>query len=79
MVPRALPDPAGPLSSDLLLSDIAEASTAVNNVQQAKTKKRGLHVKYDENINGSTHFFLVRVDKNKFSEIFVLIQTNSVG
>ena len=49
--PRVLPDPAGPLSSELSPSAIAEANAAVNGVQQAKakeTKKRGTCIKYDE-------------------------------
>ena len=39
VAPRVLPDPAGPLSSELSPSAIAEANTAVNDVQQAKTKE----------------------------------------
>ena len=34
VVPLALPDPAGPLSSELSPSAIAEANAAVNGVQQ---------------------------------------------
>ena len=45
VVPRALSDPAGLLSLELTPSAIAEANTAVNSVQQAKTKKRGPYVK----------------------------------
>ena len=36
---RLLPDPAGPLSSELLPPAIAEVNAAVNGVQQAKTKE----------------------------------------
>ena len=39
VAPRVLPDPAGPLSSDLLPSPIVEANAAVNGMQQAKTKE----------------------------------------
>ena len=39
VAPRVLPDPAGPLSSELLPSAIAEANAAVNDVQQDKTKE----------------------------------------
>ena len=51
IVQRDLLDPAGPLSSELSPSAIAEANTAVNRVQQAKakeTKKRGPYIKFDE-------------------------------
>ena len=39
VAPQVLADPAGPLSSELLPSAIAEANAAVNGVQQAETKK----------------------------------------
>ena len=39
IAPRVIPDPAGPLSSELLPSTIAEANAAGNGVQQAKTKE----------------------------------------
>ena len=39
VAPRVLPDHAGPLSSELSPSAIAEANAAVNGVQQAKTKE----------------------------------------
>ena len=39
VAPRVLPDPAGPLSSELSPSTIAEANAAVNGVQQAKAKE----------------------------------------
>ena len=51
IVQRDLLDPAGPLSSELSPSAIAEANTAVNRVQQAKAKemkKRGPYIKFDE-------------------------------
>ena len=38
-VPQVLSDPAGPLSSELSPSAIAEANAAVNSVQPAKTKE----------------------------------------
>ena len=64
-VPRALPDPAGPLSSELSPSAIAEANAAVNGMQQAiKTKKRGPYVKYVGvvcSFDDSTHYFLVSI------------------
>ena len=48
VAPRVLPDPSGPLSAELSPPAIAEANAAVNGVQQAKTKKRGTYIKYDE-------------------------------
>ena len=39
IAPRVLADPAGPLSSELSPSAIAEANAAVNSLQQAKTKE----------------------------------------
>ena len=39
VAPRVLPDPAGPLSSELSPSAIAEANAAVNGVQHVKTKE----------------------------------------
>ena len=39
IAPRVLRDPARPLSSELSPATIAEANTAVNGVQQAKTKE----------------------------------------
>ena len=39
VAPRVLPDPPGPLSSEVSPSAIAEVNAAVNGVQQAKTKE----------------------------------------
>ena len=50
IVTRALLDPAGPLSSEMSPSAITGTSSVVNDVQQAMTKKRGLYVKYGENM-----------------------------
>ena len=51
VVSRDLLDPAGPLSSELAPSAIAEANAAVNRVQQqakAKETKRGAYIEFDE-------------------------------
>ena len=65
VVPQALPDPAGPLSSDLSPSTFAEANAAVNGVQEAMTKKQGpydLHLRCMAcSFDGSTHYFLVNI------------------
>ena len=66
VVPRALPDPAGPLSSELSPSIIAGANAAVNSVQQAKTKNRTSSIDVYLlcmacSFNGSTHYFLVSI------------------
>ena len=39
VAPRVLPNPAGPLSSELSPSAIAKANAAVNGVQKTKTKE----------------------------------------
>ena len=39
VAPQVLPDPVGPLSSELSPSAITEANAAVNGMQQAKTKE----------------------------------------
>ena len=39
VAPRVLPNPAGPLSSEISPSAITEANAAVNGMQQAKTKE----------------------------------------
>ena len=39
VAPRILPDPVGPISSELSPSTITEANAAMNSVQQAKMKE----------------------------------------
>ena len=58
--PQVLPNPAGPLSSELSPSTIAEANAAVNGVQQANAKETTVqYLGVACSFESSTHYFLV--------------------